>query len=58
MGMDYAIFLPKIHVEKTKSIIKKCGFGSIDAGYVKKGERQVVIQPKGITYKGETLSIR
>lgn len=58
MGMDYAIFLPKIHVKKARSIIKKCGFGSIDAGYVKKGERQVVIQPKGITYKGETLNVR
>lgn len=58
MGMDYAIFLPNIHVKKAQNIIKKCGFESIDAGYIDKGERQVVIKPKNIVYKSETLNIR
>lgn len=58
MGMDYAIFLPQKYIKKAKSIVKKCGFEGIDAGYVEKGERQVFIKPKNIVYKGESLNIR
>lgn len=58
VGMDYAVFLPNTHVKKAQNIIKKCGFEGIDAGYIEKGERQVVIKPKGIVYKSETLNIR
>lgn len=58
MGMDYAIFVPKKDVAKTQAIIKKCGFESIDAGYVDIGKRQVVIKPKNIIYKAETLNLR
>lgn len=58
MGMDYAIFLPQKYIKKAKSIIKNCGFESIDAGYVDKGKRQVIIKPKNIIYKSETLNIR
>lgn len=58
MGMDYALFLPKEEVFKAMQIIKKNGFDSIDAGYVKEGERKVVIEPLNITYKGETLNLR
>lgn len=58
MGMDYALFLPKKDVEKTLKIIKKQGFVGIDAGYVKKGKRQVVLEPKQITFSGERLDLR
>ncbi len=58
MGMDYALFLPKKDVSKTMQIIKKNGFSSMDAGYVQEGERQVVIEPLNITYKGKTLNLR
>jgi phosphoribosylformylglycinamidine cyclo-ligase len=58
MGQDYAIFLPEKDVKKTQKIVAKNGFESLDAGYIKKGERQVIIQPKNITYKGETLKVR
>lgn len=58
MGMDYAIFLPEKDVQKAQEIIKKNGFESINAGYVKKGERQVIIEPKKITFKSETLNLR
>lgn len=58
MGQDYAIFLPKSDVEKALQIIKKTGFEGIDAGYIEKGEKQVIIEPKNITYKGETLNVR
>ncbi len=58
MGQDYAIFIPKKDVEKTQLIIKKNKFESIDAGYIEKGPRQVIIKPKKITFTGESLDLR
>ena len=57
MGMDYAIFLPKKDVKKMQTIVKQNGFQSIDAGYIEKGNRQVIIQPKNLTFKGGTLNL-
>lgn len=58
MGQDYAIFLPEKDGNKVKDIVRKNGFDSIDAGYVEKGERKVVIKPKNLLFKGETLDLR
>ena len=58
MGQDYAIFLPAKDVKKAEAIIKKNGFESLDAGYLKKGPRQVVIKPKNVIYFANTLDIR
>lgn len=58
MGQDYAIFLPEKDLVKAQNIIKKHKFQSIDAGYVERGERQVIIKPKNLVFKGETLDLR
>lgn len=58
MGQDYAIFIPEKDIEKGQKIITKNKFQSIDAGYIKKGKRQVIIKPKNITYASDTLSLR
>ena len=58
MGQDYAIFLPAGDVEKAQEIVIKNGFESLDAGFIEAGERKVVIQPKNITFEGETLNLR
>lgn len=58
MGQDYAIFLPTEDVDKTIEIIKRNGFEGLNAGLVMTGERQVIIKPKNITFKGETLNLR
>ncbi len=58
MGMDYALFLAEKDIKKAQRIIKKIGFESIDAGYVEKGERQVIIKPKNLTFKSSTLDLR
>ncbi|MEK7573234.1 MAG: AIR synthase-related protein [Patescibacteria group bacterium] len=58
MGMDYAIFVPKKDTARTLRIIKKNKFQAIDAGYVEKGEKQVIIKPKNLVYKGDTLDLR
>ncbi len=58
MGQDYAIFVSKKDVKETLRIIKKNKFKAIDAGYVDKGEKQVIIKPKNLVYKGDTLDLR
>lgn len=58
MGQDYAIFLPENQIAKAQKIIKKHAFESSNAGYVQKGKKQVVIQPKNITYTAESLDLR
>lgn len=58
MGMDYAIFIPEKDIKKAQQIVKENGFESLDAGYIEKGERQVIIKPKNIIFKSETLDLR
>ena len=58
MGMDYAIFLSEKDISKAQKVIIKSGFDSIDAGWVEKGEKQVIIKPKNLVYKSETLDLR
>lgn len=58
MGMDYAIFLPEKHIKKSREIVKKHKFQGLDAGFIEKGERQVIIKPKKIVYKGDRLDLR
>lgn len=58
MGQDYAIFIPSKDVKKTLSIIKKNKFQGLDAGYIERGPRQVIIKPKNITYDGSRLDLR
>lgn len=58
MGQDYALFLPEKDIAKAQKIVKKNKFESLNAGYVEKGERQVIIKPKNITFEGERLQVR
>lgn len=58
MGQDYAIFVPAKDVKKTLEIIKKNKFQGMDAGYIEKGPRQVIIKPKDITFDGSRLDLR
>lgn len=58
MGQDHAVFMPAKFIKKAQSIVKRNGFESLDAGYVKKGPRRVIIGPKKITFAGKTLDLR
>lgn len=58
MGQDYAIFLPEQDMEKALDIVRKNGFEGLDAGYIEEDKRQVILKPKNITFKGETLNLR
>lgn len=58
MGQDYAIFVSPKDVKKAQKIITNNKFESIDAGYVEKGPRRVIIKPKKITFTAEMLDLR
>lgn len=57
-GQDYAIFIPAKDVKKTLTIIKKNKFQGLDAGVVEKGKKQVIIEPKNITFSADRLDLR
>jgi phosphoribosylformylglycinamidine cyclo-ligase len=58
MGQDYAIFVSAEDVQKTLEIIQNNKFEAIDAGVVENGEKQLIIKPKNLIFKGDTLDLR
>jgi len=58
MGAGFAIYLPENHVEKAQLIAQKHNLKSWKAGVVEEGEKQVIIKPKNIVFKGEALNLR
>ena len=58
MGQDYCLFIPEGDIEKALKIVKKNKFQGLNAGYIIKGERKVIIKPKEITFNGSTLDLR
>lgn len=58
MGQDYCLVISEKDVEKCLKIISKNKFKAINAGYVEKGEKQVIIKPLNLVYSGETLDLR
>ena len=58
MGAGYAIYLPAAQAEQAVQVAKQCGLAAWQAGRVEAGAKQVVIEPKGITFQGETLGVR
>ncbi|MBI2599930.1 phosphoribosylformylglycinamidine cyclo-ligase [Candidatus Daviesbacteria bacterium] len=58
MGAGFAIYLPRDQVEKAQEIVQKNNLKSWDAGEIQEGEKQVVIEPKKIIFKGRALNLR
>ena len=59
MGAGFAVFIAAADVEKAQRIARdRFGWQTLNAGYVEEGPKQVVIWPKQITYRAETLQIR
>ncbi len=58
MGAGFAIYLPANQAKKILQIAKKLGFQAWNAGHVEAGPKQVIIKPKDITFKAETLGVR
>ena len=58
MGAGFVIFAPSKDVDKTIKLAKKKKVKAYHVGQVKKGPRQVVIEPLSITYKESSLKLR
>ena len=58
MGAGFALYVPLPHVSKVTRIAQDLGFDAWNAGHIESGEKKVVIQPKGLEYAGETLTVR
>lgn len=58
MGQDYAIFISPEDMQKAQWIVARNGFDCLDAGYVRAGERKVILENKNIVFKGESLDLR
>ncbi|MBP6882173.1 MAG: phosphoribosylformylglycinamidine cyclo-ligase [Candidatus Levybacteria bacterium] len=59
MSGGFAIFMNESDVEQAQKIVKdNHGLESGRVGEVREGERQVIIQPKEIIFKGKSLGVR
>lgn len=58
MGAGFAIFLPVSDVERAQEIAQKNNFKSWNAGIVEEGKKQVIIKPKNVTFKEDSLGVR
>lgn len=58
MGAGFAVYLPKSQIDKAQNIAAKHNLKSWKAGIVRKGPKQIIIQPKNITFAFESLNLR
>lgn len=58
MGAGFGVFMPEQDVKLAQKIAKKHGLKSWKSGRVEKGPRQVVIKPRNLTFRSETLGVR
>jgi phosphoribosylformylglycinamidine cyclo-ligase len=58
MGAGFVVYVPEAAVEKATSAAAKAGFTLLACGRVEEGARSVVIEPLGLTFAGESLTIR
>jgi phosphoribosylformylglycinamidine cyclo-ligase len=58
MGAGYAVYCRPGAGDGAVEICREQGFDAIVAGVVEEGKRRVVIEPLGIEYLSEALSLR
>lgn len=58
MGAGFAIYVPANQAEQVQNIASKHHLKSWNAGAVKEGSKQVIIQPLNITFNAESLGVR
>lgn len=58
MGAGFALFLPEKESKKAQAVINKHQLQCLDAGYIEKGNKQLIITPKNITFSDKTLDLR
>lgn len=60
MGAGFALYVSQEQAKATVRFINsgKYGFRAIEAGVIEEGLKQVVIEPKNLVFKSETLDVR
>lgn len=58
MGAGFAVFVSKKDADKVVKIAKKHKIKALIAGKVEKGPKQVIIKPRNIVFKGESLQVK
>lgn len=58
MGAGFALFVPARSVKQVMKIAKKLKIGALDAGYVQKGPKQLIIEPLGVKFTADDMRIR
>lgn len=58
MGAGFALITTERSVNKILEISQNLGYSALDAGYIERGPRQVVIEPLHIEFEGKSLQIR
>jgi phosphoribosylformylglycinamidine cyclo-ligase len=58
MGAGFAFYVAPSSAERAFEVARARGAGLLRAGTVETGQRRVVLEPLGITFEGESLSIR
>lgn len=58
MGAGFAIYVPQFDAQKVVEAASARNLKAIIAGRVEAGPKQVIIKPKNITFKGDTLEVR
>lgn len=58
MGAGYAVFVSSSDAKNVIEIARRCGIHAWQGGVVETGPKQVIIEPLGITFGGETLEVR
>jgi hypothetical protein len=58
MGAGFAIFVPPSFTQKSIEIGLNNHLQSTFVGHVERGRKQVIIRPKNLIYKEESLGVR
>lgn len=59
MGAGYALFVPEAQAARARQVaLGTQGYDLLQAGFVEKGPKEVVIRPLGIVFPGSSLSVR
>jgi len=58
MGAGYALYVPEAEANQVITVAKKLGLRAFVAGHIEDGDKKVIINPKGLEYIGDTLSVR
>ena len=58
MGAGFALFVAASEAERCVAIARSCGVEAWNAGVVRSGDRQVVIEPLDLTFEADELHVR